>query len=75
MHIIRHYEHVAPGLQGAVFALGNFDGVHLGHQQVIAGARALAAEMGAPLGVLVFEPHPQQYFFPDKKMAKVNVTC
>ena len=36
--------------QGAVLAIGNFDGVHLGHQQVIADARALAEAKGAPLG-------------------------
>lgn len=72
MHIIRHYEHVAPGLQGAVFALGNFDGVHLGHQQVIAKARALADEMGTPLGLMAFEPHPQQYFFPDKPFFRLT---
>ncbi|MEP5265204.1 MAG: riboflavin biosynthesis protein RibF, partial [Nitratireductor sp.] len=38
MQIIRHYEQVPPGLRGAVYALGNFDGVHLGHQQVIGKA-------------------------------------
>ncbi|MDO9127004.1 MAG: adenylyltransferase/cytidyltransferase family protein, partial [Parvibaculum sp.] len=65
MQIIRHYEHVPPGLRGAVYALGNFDGVHLGHQQVIGKAAEIANELGAPLGVLVFEPHPQQFFFPD----------
>ena len=51
--------------QGAVLAIGNFDGVHLGHQQVIADARALAEAKGAPLGVMLFDPHPQQFFVPD----------
>jgi riboflavin kinase/FMN adenylyltransferase len=46
-------------------AIGNFDGVHLGHQQVIADARALAAAKNAPLGVMLFDPHPQQFFAPD----------
>ncbi len=50
---------------GAVLAIGNFDGVHLGHQQVIADARALAEAKGAPLGVMLFDPHPQQFFAPD----------
>lgn len=72
MQIIRHYEQVPPGLRGAVYALGNFDGVHLGHQQVIGKAAAIAAEMGAPLGVLVFEPHPQQFFFPDKPFFRLT---
>lgn len=72
MQIIRHYEHVPPGLRGAVYALGNFDGVHLGHQQVIGKAAEIAKEMGAPLGVLVFEPHPQQFFFPDRPFFRLT---
>jgi len=51
-------------LRGAIIALGNFDGVHQGHQQVIAQARALAAERGAPLVVATFDPHPVRYFAP-----------
>ncbi|MGR3493137.1 MAG: riboflavin biosynthesis protein RibF, partial [Shimia sp.] len=44
--------------RGAAFAIGNFDGVHLGHQAVLDAARACKA----PFGVLTFEPHPRQYF-------------
>lgn len=44
--------------RGASIAMGNFDGVHLGHQAVLAQAR----RPGAPLGVLTFEPHPREYF-------------
>lgn len=51
--------------QGAVLAIGNFDGVHIGHQQVIGDARALAEAKNAPLGVMLFDPHPQQFFAPD----------
>ncbi|WP_237477944.1 bifunctional riboflavin kinase/FAD synthetase [Lichenibacterium dinghuense] len=50
------------GLEGAVVAIGNFDGVHRGHQAVIGRARALAAELGRPTAVLTFEPHPGDYF-------------
>ena len=46
-------------------AIGNFDGVHLGHQSVLALARAAAAERGAPFGVVTFEPHPRSFFAPD----------
>ena len=46
-------------------ALGNFDGVHLGHQSVLALAHAAAAELGAPFGVVTFEPHPRSFFAPD----------
>ena len=51
--------------RGAVLAIGNFDGVHFGHQQVIADARALAKAKDVPLGVMLFDPHPQQFFAPD----------
>ncbi len=51
--------------KGAAVAIGNFDGVHLGHQSVLALARAAAAEINAPLGVVTFEPHPRSVFAPD----------
>lgn len=72
MKIIRHYEQIPPGLRGAVYALGNFDGVHRGHQQVIGRAAKVAEELGVPLGVLVFEPHPQQFFFPDRPFFRLT---
>lgn len=50
--------------RGAVVAIGNFDGVHRGHQAVIAQARAQADALGAPLGVMTFEPHPRAFFAP-----------
>src|SRR5208283_3334489 len=46
----------------AVYAIGNFDGVHLGHQAVIARSLGLARERGAASAVLTFEPHPADYF-------------
>jgi riboflavin kinase / FMN adenylyltransferase len=51
--------------RGAAIALGNFDGVHLGHEAVIESARHTAQVLGAPLGVAVFEPHPRRVFQPD----------
>ncbi len=44
--------------------MGNFDGVHLGHQSVLALAHAAAAELEAPFGVVTFEPHPRSFFAP-----------
>ena len=55
MQIFRHHENLPDTARGATVAIGNFDGVHRGHQALIRHARAL----GGPLGVLVFEPHPQ----------------
>ena len=51
--------------RGAALALGNFDGVHLGHQAVLASARTAADALSAPVGVSVFEPHPRRVFHPD----------
>jgi len=65
MRIIRDYQYVSEADKGASAAIGNFDGVHLGHQSVIDLARARSAELGCPLGVVTFEPHPRQYFAPD----------
>ena len=50
------------GLERAVYAIGNFDGAHLGHRAVIRRTRQLAAELGAPSAVLTFEPHPADFF-------------
>jgi len=51
--------------KGAVIALGNFDGLHRGHQAVISCAQAIADELDAPLGIGLFRPHPYRFFKPD----------
>jgi riboflavin kinase / FMN adenylyltransferase len=60
MRIIRHWTGVDASDRGASVAIGNFDGVHLGHRAVIDLARA-----NGRLGIVTFEPHPRQYFVPD----------
>ena len=65
MRIIRDSLFIDPADRGAAAAIGNFDGVHLGHQAVIGLTRDLAAGIGAPVGVLTFEPHPRQFFAPE----------
>jgi riboflavin kinase/FMN adenylyltransferase len=65
MKILHGWKHLADEDKGASVALGNFDGVHLGHQRVIADAGRFAAELGAPLGVISFEPHARMHFEPD----------
>ena len=64
MRILRHFEDVPGELRGAVVAIGNFDGVHRGHRALIAEAKRQAEAKAAPLAVLSFEPHPQEYFRP-----------
>ncbi|WP_299043388.1 bifunctional riboflavin kinase/FAD synthetase [uncultured Tateyamaria sp.] len=63
MKIIRDYQYVDAADRGASVAIGNFDGVHVGHRSVIELAQKAAPH--APLGVLTFEPHPREYFAPD----------
>ncbi len=63
MRIIRDFQFVEPQDRGASVAIGNFDGVHIGHQSVIELARKAAPD--APLGVMTFEPHPREFFAPD----------
>ena len=52
-------------LRGAVIALGNFDGFHAGHQAVVGRATGLARELGVPVIVATFDPHPVRHFKPD----------
>lgn len=61
MRILRDHQYALPEDRGASAAIGNFDGVHLGHQHVIDRARV----EDLPLGILTFEPHPRQFFAPD----------
>ncbi|MSO70574.1 MAG: bifunctional riboflavin kinase/FAD synthetase [Alphaproteobacteria bacterium] len=65
MRIFRHPAAVPASLAGAVLAIGNFDGVHRGHQALLAQARERARAAGKPLAVLTFEPHPRRLFQPD----------
>ncbi|UYN94403.1 MAG: bifunctional riboflavin kinase/FAD synthetase [Enhydrobacter sp.] len=51
--------------RGGVVALGNFDGVHKGHQALLARAAETARALAAPLAALTFEPHPRRFFVPD----------
>ena len=62
MRIYRHYNDLPAHHLGAAIAIGNFDGVHLGHQKVITTAGDVARATGVPWGVLTFEPHPRLVF-------------
>lgn len=66
MQVVHGYQDVAQGARGAAVAIGNFDGVHRGHQALFAEAVAKARELGVPAAVLVFEPHPREFFHPEE---------
>jgi riboflavin kinase/FMN adenylyltransferase len=65
MQIVRDYTYVRLEDRGAAVAIGNFDGVHLGHVSVLDLARENATRLGAKVGVMTFEPHPREYFSPN----------
>ncbi len=56
--IVLGYEDIPDELYGAVVAIGNFDGVHIGHQEVIKTAVNIARTKGSKVGVITFDPHP-----------------
>jgi riboflavin kinase/FMN adenylyltransferase len=64
MQIFRHYADIGNELKGGVAVLGNFDGVHRGHQAVFAAARKIADAEAVPLAAVTFEPHPRSFFRP-----------
>lgn len=72
MQVHRGPGRLPDGARGAAVAIGNFDGVHLGHRRVIEHARALAHELSAPLGVVTFEPHPRELLDPERAPARLT---
>lgn len=67
MQVVHGYSHVPITARSAVVAIGNFDGVHQGHRALVRAAVAKAQELGRPSGVMVFEPHPREFFQPHEQ--------
>ena len=74
IRVIRGWRDLPSHDRGAAVAMGSFDGVHLGHQQVIELAARAANELGAPLGVITFDPHPRVYFRPEEPAFRLMKT-
>lgn len=72
MQVITDREPVPEALRGGVVALGNFDGVHRGHQAVLDLAKTGAAETGVPAGAMMFDPHPRLFFKPTSTMFSLS---
>jgi len=66
MRIFRHYQDLPQDARGCVVAIGNFDGVHKGHQAVIREAGSIARAAAKPWAVMTFEPHPNSLFKPGR---------
>ncbi len=62
MELIRGHYNLRARHRGCAVTIGNFDGVHLGHQAVLGQLSEKAAELGLATAVVTFEPHPQEYF-------------
>lgn len=68
MQIFKGYLHVPAALRASVLAIGNFDGVHRGHQALLGESIVEARRRGTLAGAMVFEPHPRAFFKPDKPL-------
>lgn len=62
MELIRGMHNLRPQHRGCVATIGNFDGVHRGHQEILQNLRLRAAELAVPAMVIIFEPQPQEFF-------------
>ena len=62
MEIIRGVHRLLPKHRGSVVSVGNFDGIHLGHQAVLAQLAHIGAERALPTALITFEPHPREFF-------------
>lgn len=72
MQLIQNGGAVPDTHRGGVAAIGNFDGMHRGHQQLLATARTLARRSGCGFGVMTFEPHPRTFFKPSEPVFRLT---
>ena len=72
MQLFRGLHNLLPLAQGCVATIGNFDGVHRGHQAILARLRERAVELGVPSCVVIFEPQPREFFAPDSAPARLT---
>ena len=71
MQLVRGLHNLRPEHRGCVATIGNFDGVHRGHQAILARLRERAVELGGPSCVVIFEPQPREYFTPETAPARL----
>lgn len=74
MHVIRHLEELPDEARGGAVAIGNFDGVHLGHARIVELLLHRAYEVGGPAVVFTFDPHPVRILRPEQSPAPLTWT-
>ncbi len=72
MELIRNLSQLRPHHHGCVATIGNFDGVHLGHQAILQQLTAKAKQLQLPMVVIIFEPQPREFFASDKAPARLT---
>ena len=72
MRIVRNLNASGERFTNPVLTLGNFDGVHLGHQAMLRRLRDAATALGTPACVMTFEPHPREFFAPDQAPTRLT---
>ncbi|SFC27955.1 riboflavin kinase / FMN adenylyltransferase [Marinospirillum celere] len=72
MELIRGIHNLRPQHHGCVATIGNFDGVHLGHQKILQQVREVAARLRQPATVMVFEPQPREFFAGDQAPPRLS---
>ena len=71
MQLVRGLHNLRPEHRGCVATIGNFDGVHRGHQAILARLRERAVELGVPSCVVIFEPQSREFFTPETAPARL----
>ena len=72
MHLLGALAPIPQEFRNAVVAIGNFDGMHRGHQELLAVAKEQAKRLGKPWGIVTFEPHPRSFFKPDEPVFRLT---
>lgn len=72
MELIRGLHNLRPRHRGCAITIGNFDGLHIGHQTVLNRLQQQAQQLGVPSLVMTFEPQPLEFFQPDKAPARLT---
>jgi riboflavin kinase / FMN adenylyltransferase len=72
MRLLGANEPIPPDFLHSVVAIGNFDGLHRGHQELLVIAKEQAERFGRSWGIVTFEPHPRSFFKPDEPVFRLT---